>query len=63
MDNYGKTGFSPNHNKKVGSAAYPISIVVNSAERKLAVEKVLEENNTFAEIKLAADKEENINEL
>ncbi|MEW6994637.1 hypothetical protein AADZ84_10275 [Colwelliaceae bacterium MEBiC 14330] len=42
---------------------YPISIVVNSAERKLAVEKVLEENNTFAEIKLAADKEENINEL
>lgn len=56
MGNYGKTGFSLNHNKKVGSAAYPISIVVNSAERKLAVEKVLEENNIFAEIKLAADK-------
>jgi SWIM/SEC-C metal-binding protein len=63
MGNYGKSGFSPNRNKKVGSAAHPISIVVNSAERKLAVEKILEENNIFAEIELAADKEENINEL
>ena len=35
MGNYGKSGFSPNRNKKVGSAAHPISIVVNSAERKL----------------------------
>ncbi len=63
MGNYGKSGFSPKRNEKVGSAAYPLSIVVNSTERKLEIEKVLKENQLFASIELATEQDENISEL
>ena len=63
MGKYGKSGYKPNPNVKLGSAAQPLSLIVNSEERKLEVEVTLAEHALFAEIEINADVAENIIEL
>lgn len=63
MGNYGKTGFSPKRNEKVGSAAYPLSLVVTSSERQLEIESILEANNLFANIEVDDKGAEDISQL
>ncbi len=63
MGNYGKTGFSPKRNEKVGSAAHPLSLVVTSTARQLEVEELLKANQLFANIDLDETGTEDISQL
>ena len=63
MGKYGKKGFSPKRNEKMGSELHPLSLVVNSNERKLEIEAILIEHKLFASIELDIDSNENISEL
>ena len=63
MGKYGKKGFSPKRNEKMGSEQHPLSLVVNSAARKLEIEAIIFEHQLFASIELNDDSDENISEL
>ncbi len=63
MGKYGKNGYAPKLNVKLGTTANPLSLVVNNDERKLAVEKIVAEHELVASIDVIADAEENIVEL
>jgi len=63
MGKYGSKGYAPKPNLKVGSAANPLSLVVTSDERKLAIEEVLVGHQLIATIEVDVEGEENITEL
>jgi len=63
MGNYGKKGFSPKRNEKKGSKLHPLSLVVNSAARKLEIEEMILNHKLFASIELNVEADEDIAEL
>ena len=48
---------------KLGTKAYPLTLVVSSQERKDEIEAILAENSLIADIELDADAKENTLEL
>ena len=63
MGNYGKKGFNPNRNEKMGSKLHPLSLVVNSDVRKLEIEAIIQNHKLFASIELNVESDEDISEL
>ncbi len=56
-------GYNTKRAVKVGTEEAPLTIVVNSEERKVEVELTLQENSLFANIEVNADVAENTLEL
>lgn len=63
MGKYGKNGYQPKNNVKLGTKANPLSLQVKTEERKLAVEQILAEHELIADIEINNDVDENIDEL
>jgi SWIM/SEC-C metal-binding protein len=63
MGKYGKTGYSPKRNVKLGSEAQPLSLVVKTAQRKIDVEAILKAQELFGVIEINENEEENVLEL
>ena len=63
MGKYGKKGFSPKRNEKMGSELHPLSLVVNSEARKLEIEAIILNHKLFASIELNVEGDEDISEL
>lgn len=63
MGNYGKAGYNPKPNAKLGSVKYPLTLTVCSPERKREVELLLTEHKLAANIEINADVNENLAEL
>lgn len=63
MSNYGKAGYAPKPNVKLGSANNPLSLIVQSEERQLQIEAILLEHQLIANINIEASQPENITEL
>ena len=63
MGNYGKSGYTPKPNVKLGSAANPLSLVVNTESRKAEIEKIVLAHELKANVVIEVDGEENISEL
>lgn len=61
--NHIKTGYNTKRTVKLGSEKNPLTLVVNSEERKLAVETLVSEHELFADISLDSTSDENIDEL
>jgi SWIM/SEC-C metal-binding protein len=62
MGKYGKAGYNPKPNVKLGTEANPLTLIVSSEERKTEIDAVLAEHDLVATIEIKAD-EENITEL
>jgi len=62
-EKYQNFGFNTNRNVKLGSANFPLTLVVNSEQRKKEIEHVLLENSLVANIEIKASEQENIIEL
>ncbi|HIP76676.1 MAG TPA: zinc chelation protein SecC [Psychromonas hadalis] len=52
-------GFNTKRENKAGTEGAPFSLCVKSEERKAALEKILADNELFADIEVNAEKEEN----
>lgn len=63
MGKNNSNGFSPKRNEKVGSELHPLSLVVNSPQRKLEVEAIVQEHKLFATVELNTQSDEDIREL
>ena len=63
MGKYGKAGYQPNPNVKLGTDANPLTLVVNSPARKLEVEAILAKHQLIANIELDDKQAENIDAL
>ncbi len=61
--NHIKTGYNTKREVKLGTEKNPLTLVVNSDERKLAVEALVAEHELFADITLDSNADENISEL
>ncbi|NQY49564.1 MAG: SEC-C domain-containing protein [Colwellia sp.] len=61
--NHVTTGYNTKRAVKLGSEKKPLTLVVNSDERKLEVAALVAENGLFADISVDSAVEENINEL
>ena len=61
--NHVKSGFNTKRDVKLGTEEAPLTLVVQTEERKVEIEAQLTEHNLFANIKVNAEKEENILEL
>lgn len=61
--NHIKTGYNNKRAEKLGSEKHPLTLVVNSEERKSEIAKVVADNELFAEITVDQSAEENILEL
>jgi SWIM/SEC-C metal-binding protein len=62
-ENHVKTGYNTKRSVKLGTEKSPLTLVVASDERKLAVEKLVAESGLFAEITVDNTTDENIEEL
>jgi SWIM/SEC-C metal-binding protein len=56
-------GYNTKRVVKAGTKESPLTLVVNSEERKTEIELLLQENGLFADIEVNADAAENIFEL
>lgn len=56
-------GFNTNRAVKAGTEEAPLTLVVNSAERKAEIELIVQENALFANIEVNSEVAENISEL
>lgn len=63
MGKYGKKGFSPKRNEKMGSELHPLSLIVNTEARKIEIEKIILAHKLFASIELNVKGDEDISEL
>lgn len=61
--NHIKTGFNTKRQSKLGTQKYPLTLVVTSEERKIEIDKMLLDNDLFADITIDESSEENIVEL
>tara|TARA_R110001583_G_scaffold46761_13_gene146576 strand:+ start:4612 stop:4944 length:333 start_codon:yes stop_codon:yes gene_type:complete len=61
--NHVKTGYNTKRNVKLGTEKHPLTLVVTSEEKKLAVETLVTDNGLFADITVDSTVDENINEL
>ena len=62
-EKYQRFGYNTNRQVKLGSANSPLTIVVNTMQRKNEIEQVLLENSLIANIEVSANEQENIIEL
>ncbi len=62
-ENHVTTGFNTKRTVKLGTEKHPLTLVVKSEERKLAVETLVIDNGLFADITVDSTTEENIIEL
>jgi SWIM/SEC-C metal-binding protein len=63
MGKYGKSGYSPKRNVKLGSEAHPLSLIVKTEQRKIEVEAILLEHALFGVVEINENEDENILEL
>lgn len=63
MGSYGKNGYNPKPNVKLGSVNSPLSLVVSSEERKREVQALVEQHELFANIKINDAVAEDVKEL
>ena len=63
MGKYGKVGYKPEPNVKLGSASKPLALFVQSTEREQELLAIIAEHNLVANIDVNADLDENISEL
>ncbi|GAA6205973.1 MULTISPECIES: PBPRA1643 family SWIM/SEC-C metal-binding motif protein [Thalassotalea] len=63
MGKYGKSGYSPKRNVKLGSEAKPLQLSVPSEQRKVEIETILLEQALHGQITVNENEEENILEL
>ena len=61
--NHVKTGYNTKRAVKLGTEKNPLTLLVNSEERKHEVAVLVSENELFAEISIDSTVDENINEL
>lgn len=61
--NHVKTGYSTKRTVKLGSERNPLTLVVNSEEKKAEVAIVVAENDLFATISVDSAASEDLNEL
>ena len=61
--NHVKTGYSTKRTVKLGSEKNPLTLVVNSEEKKAEVAIVVAENDLFATISVDSAASEDLNEL
>lgn len=61
--NHIKTGYDLKRTVKLGTEKNPLTLVVNSDEKKLEVELLVANNGLFANITVDTEIDENINEL
>ena len=62
-EKYQRFGYNTNRQVKLGSENSPLTIVVNSEQRKQEIEQILLDNSLFANIEMDAHEQENIVEL
>ncbi|MFT5839286.1 MAG: SWIM/SEC-C metal-binding protein [Flavobacteriales bacterium] len=62
-EQYQRFGYNTNRQVKLGSTNSPLSLVVNSAQRKEEIEQILLDNSLVANIQINANEQENIVEL
>jgi SWIM/SEC-C metal-binding protein len=62
-EKYQRFGYNTNRQVKLGSANSPLTIIVNSMQRKKEIESILLENSLVANIEINVNKQENIIEL
>lgn len=62
-ENHVTTGYNTKRSAKLGTQKHPLTLVVTSDDRKLAVASLVADNGLFAEITVDSTAEENINEL
>ena len=63
MGKYGKSGYSPKRNVKLGSEAQPLSLNVQTEQRKGEIEAILLEHKLFGSVEILENEAENILEL
>jgi SWIM/SEC-C metal-binding protein len=61
--NHVKTGYNSMRTVKLGTEKNPLTLVVNSDDKKLEVELLLTDNGLFADITVDSTIDENIDEL
>jgi SWIM/SEC-C metal-binding protein len=61
--NHVKTGYNTKRAVKIGTEKNPLTLVVTSEEKKIAVAEIVKENELFAEITVDSTAVENIQEL
>ncbi len=61
--NHVRTGYTSKRIAKLGTEKKPLTLVVNSDEKKLAVETLVADNGLYADIVVDSTIDENINEL
>jgi SWIM/SEC-C metal-binding protein len=61
--NHVKTGYNTKRTVKLGTEKNPLTLVVNSDEKKHEMEALVAESGLFAEISVDSTVDENINEL
>lgn len=61
--NHVKTGYNTKRAVKIGTEKNPLTLVVPSEEKKIAVAEIVKENELFAEITVDSTADENIQEL
>ena len=62
-EKYQRFGYNTNRQIKLGSTELPLTLLVNSEERKQQVAHIVQEHGLFAQIEIDPIKEENIIEL
>lgn len=62
-ENHVKTGYNTKRKVKLGTEKQPLTLVVNSEQRKLEVDVLVAENGLFADITVDNAADENIIEL
>lgn len=62
-EKYQRFGYNTNRQVKLGSANSPLTLIVNSVQRKKEIEAILLANSLVANIDINEDEQENIIEL
>ena len=62
-ENHVKTGYNTKRSAKLGTEKHPLTLVVNSDDKKHEVEKIAADNGLFADITVNSAVDEDINEL
>jgi SWIM/SEC-C metal-binding protein len=62
-EKYQRFGYNTNRQVKLGSVNSPLSLVVNTEQRKKEIEQILLDNSLIANIDMNANEQENIIEL
>ncbi len=63
MERHNKGTYKPQPNVKLGSETAPLTLTVQTEEKRIEIESILKEHSLFANMTVNAEQEENINEL